>query len=60
MTTAVQTETHPRRTRSTNVLTLVLATACGLSVANIYYAQPLLDLIAHSFHTSQGSAADTK
>jgi predicted MFS family arabinose efflux permease len=34
-----------------------LATACGLSVANIYYAQPLLDLIAHSFHTSQGSAA---
>jgi predicted MFS family arabinose efflux permease len=57
VTTAVQTEASPRRTRSTNALTLILATACGLSVANIYYAQPLLDLIAHSFHTSQSSAA---
>jgi predicted MFS family arabinose efflux permease len=43
--------------RSLNVLSLVLATACGLAVANIYYSQPLLNLIAQSFHTSQGSAA---
>ena len=39
------------------LITVVLAAACGLSVANIYYSQPLLDLIARSFHTSQGSAA---
>ncbi|MFI6076165.1 MFS transporter [Actinoplanes sp. NPDC051343] len=38
-------------------LTLVLATACGLTVANLYYSQPLLDLIAHAFGVSQGAAA---
>lgn len=57
MTTAVRTKSSPARTTSMNVLTLVLATASGLSVANIYYAQPLLALIANSFHTSQSSAA---
>jgi predicted MFS family arabinose efflux permease len=35
----------------------VLATACGLTVANLYYSQPLLDLIAHAFGVSQGAAA---
>lgn len=30
--------------------------ACGLTVANLYYSQPLLDLIAGSFHVSQGAA----
>jgi predicted MFS family arabinose efflux permease len=48
---------RPVRTDRLGLLTVVLATACGLSVANIYYSQPLLDLIARSFHTSQGSAA---
>ncbi len=43
--------------RSLRVLTYVLAAACGLTVANLYYAQPLLALLARSFHTSQGSAA---
>jgi predicted MFS family arabinose efflux permease len=38
------------------LVTLVLATACGLAVANIYFAQPILDLLAASFHTSQGAA----
>jgi len=38
-------------------LTLVLAVACGLTVANLYYSQPLLDLIARSFGVSQGAAA---
>jgi predicted MFS family arabinose efflux permease len=35
----------------------VLATACGLTVANLYYSQPLLDLIAGAFGVSQGAAA---
>jgi predicted MFS family arabinose efflux permease len=38
------------------LVTAVLATACGLAVANIYFAQPILDLLAASFHTSQGAA----
>ena len=37
-------------------LTFVLALACGLTVANLYYSQPLLDLIADSFGVSQGAA----
>ncbi len=36
-------------------LTAVLALACGLSVANIYYAQPVLAALARSFHVSEGS-----
>lgn len=42
--------------RSLRVLALVLATACGLTVANLYYSQPLLDLIAGSFGVSEGTA----
>jgi predicted MFS family arabinose efflux permease len=38
------------------LLTVVLATACGLAVANIYFAQPILNLLADSFHTSQSAA----
>jgi predicted MFS family arabinose efflux permease len=38
------------------LLTVVLATACGLAVANIYLAQPILDLLAASFHTSRSTA----
>jgi predicted MFS family arabinose efflux permease len=37
-------------------LTFVLAVACGLTVANLYYSQPLLDLIASAFGVSQGAA----
>jgi predicted MFS family arabinose efflux permease len=36
-------------------LTGVLALACGLSVANIYYAQPVLEALAHTFGVSEGS-----
>jgi predicted MFS family arabinose efflux permease len=40
-----------------SVIILVMAVACGLTVANLYYAQPLLGLIASSFRVSQGTAA---
>src|SRR3954452_572486 len=36
---------------------LVLAVACGMTVANIYYAQPLLAPIASTYGVSQGSTA---
>ena len=38
------------------LITITLAFACGAAVANLYFAQPLLDLIADSFHVSQGAA----
>ncbi|MBE7619766.1 MFS transporter [Komagataeibacter sp. FXV2] len=38
---------HNRRRPLTAPLILLLATACGLSVANVYYAAPMLDEIAH-------------
>jgi predicted MFS family arabinose efflux permease len=37
-------------------LVLLLAVICGAAVANLYYAQPLLDTIARAFSVSQGSA----
>jgi predicted MFS family arabinose efflux permease len=37
-------------------LVLLLAVACGVGVANLYYAQPILDTIARSFGTSPGTA----
>jgi len=36
-------------------LVLLFSFACGLSVANIYLAQPLLDAMAVEFHVSQAS-----
>lgn len=36
-------------------LVLVFAVACGLVVANNYYAQPLLNTLAEFFHTSAGA-----
>ena len=42
--------------RSLRLITIVLAFACGASVANLYYAQPLLDLISQSFGVSRGAA----
>jgi predicted MFS family arabinose efflux permease len=43
--------------RSLRLVMLVLAFACGASVANLYYAQPLLGLIQRSFGLSPGTAA---
>jgi predicted MFS family arabinose efflux permease len=46
------------RDRITLGLTLVLAAATGLSVANIYYNQPLLGLIAKSFGSDSSSSVN--
>jgi predicted MFS family arabinose efflux permease len=40
-----------------HVVILTMAIACGLTVANLYYSQPLLALIAKTFGVSQGTAA---
>lgn len=39
----------------TQTLLLVFAVTCGITVANIYYAQPLLDAIATTFSISPAS-----
>ena len=43
--------------RSLRLITVVLAFACGATVANLYYAQPLLNDISSTFRVSQGNAA---
>jgi predicted MFS family arabinose efflux permease len=48
---------QPLGGRSLRLVMLVLAFACGASVANLYYAQPLLGLIRDSFGISGGTAA---
>ncbi len=39
-----------------NRLVWVLAVACGLTVANMYYIQPLLANISHAFAITEGQA----
>lgn len=43
--------------RSLRTLTWILAAACGLAVANLYYCQPLLGEIADTFHVSSATAS---
>ena len=38
-----------------NLLVYVMAVACGMAVANLYYAQPLLHTLAQRFGTSEGT-----
>ena len=38
-----------------NLLVYVMAIACGMAVANLYYAQPLLHTLAEVFGTSIGT-----
>ncbi|OAA18109.1 arabinose efflux permease family protein [Frankia sp. EI5c] len=49
-----QVRDDPRRLRA---VTLFLAVACGLAVANLYYSQPILSQLAAAFGTSQGETA---
>lgn len=42
--------------RPNSPLVFVMAVATGVSVANLYYAQPLLHTLAHSFGVSNGVA----
>ncbi|NKQ58640.1 MFS transporter [Amycolatopsis sp. K13G38] len=46
-----------RSRRQLRLIMVVLAVACGATVANLYYPQPLLGEISHAFSVSQGSAA---
>jgi predicted MFS family arabinose efflux permease len=42
--------------RSLRLITVTLAVGCGATVANLYYAQPLLAQIASSYHVGEGVA----
>lgn len=37
-------------------IVFIMAVACGVSVANLYWSQPLLDTIANAFHTGTATA----
>ncbi|HEX3711477.1 MAG TPA: MFS transporter [Trebonia sp.] len=47
----------PGAQRLTPGLVRLMAVTCAVTVANLYYAQPLLHSIGNSLHVSQGSAA---
>ena len=47
---------HPVNTAASPALVGLFACASGLSVANVYYAQPLLDQIAADFAINPGAA----
>lgn len=50
-----QSNTVAQPTHISRSLVLLFAIASGLSVANVYYAQPLLDALAQDFHISHAA-----
>ncbi len=48
--------TSEGRSQLSQGMVLLFAFACGASVANLYYAQPVLHSVARSFGTSSGTA----
>jgi predicted MFS family arabinose efflux permease len=49
--------TPAAETRMTPGLVALFAVACGISAANLYYAQPLLPRISRDLHVGSGTAA---
>jgi predicted MFS family arabinose efflux permease len=47
-------KTSPPATPLSGAMVLLLAVGCGLSAANLYYAQPLLHTIASDLHAGSG------
>ena len=45
----------PSAARLPTAVVLLLAVACALSVANVYYAQPLLDAMGREFGLDEGA-----
>ncbi|VWD18798.1 major facilitator transporter [Burkholderia lata] len=52
---APQTHAAPAHATLTRPVTLLFATTAGFAVANVYYAQPLLDTLAHQFDISRAA-----
>jgi MFS family permease len=57
MTSSVAAEAQRRAESLSAGMTLLLAAACGLTAANIYYAQPLIGLIAPDVGLSETAAS---
>jgi predicted MFS family arabinose efflux permease len=53
---SVLASTIDARPRMSRALVLLFAIACGVAVANLYYAQPILDTIAKAYGASSGTA----
>lgn len=52
---ALPAQAHALASSMRRALVALFACACGLSVANVYYAQPLLDALAADFAISHGA-----